>query len=155
MGPGLADAFFQESVMYMKWERQTGEKAWERDRWKGNLRPARPVGWADEGQSGEGKTGLGVLGDVEWGRGLGQVREPGLPTSHLVPCHSVHHVHLTEEKRWRSWAHDSHGLRDHQGGTKVPRGLYLPPSCTTSWKNNSLGLPPPGGAQVQPVLYSL
>lgn len=22
----------------------------------------------------------------------------GLPTSHLVPCHGVYHVHLTEEK---------------------------------------------------------
>lgn len=42
---------------------------------------------------------MGELGDAEWGRGLGQVREPGLPTSHLVPRHSVHHVHLTEEKR--------------------------------------------------------
>lgn len=87
---------------------------------------------------------------------MGQVREPGCPTSHLVPCHSVYHVHLTEEKRWRSWAPDSHGLRDHKGQTKVQRGLCLPLSCTTSWKNNSPGFPPPEGAQspacsVQPL----
>ena len=35
--------------------------------------------------------GVGLEG---WGRGT----EPGLPTSHLVPCHGIHHVHLTEEK---------------------------------------------------------
>lgn len=82
-------------------------------------------------KSREGKTGLGEFRDVEWGRELEQVREPGLPTSHLVPYHSVHHVHLTEEKRWQSWAHDSHCLRYHKEGIKVQRG-YLSLSCTTS-----------------------
>lgn len=67
------------------------------------------------------------VGEVRCRVGQGQVREPGLPTSHLVPRHSVHHVHLTEEKRWWSWAHDSHGLRDHKGrwGSRF-REAYTP-----------------------------
>lgn len=124
-------------------------------------------------RSGEGRTGWGELGYVERGRdgGLGQVREPGRPTSHLVPRHSVHHVHLTEEKRW--WPQRPHG----EAGVKAQRGWYLglaqprggitlqdsllqgepqpSLSCTAFRSDPSPTSPPPGSPGALPVLHSL
>ena len=87
--------------------------------------------------------------------GLGQGRGPGLPTSHLVPCHGVHHVHLTEEKGGGLGPMTPLASDTTKGRNQGAERVYPSLPCTTSWRNSSPGLPPPGGAQVQPVLCSL